>query len=91
VQRARRIRHPPVHERQLGAPSERPSTLRPVERLAIDLQRSVGNAARVSHSDDEVTVDFLADVPQGVRGPDLYARVTLDAASGEVLEVLAGS
>jgi hypothetical protein len=36
-------------------------------------------------------VEFGYENPPGVRGPDFEARVTLDADTGEVVEVLAGS
>ena len=45
----------------------------------------------VAYQDDQAIVTFVCILPPGTRGPDYDAQVTMDACSGEVLEVLAGS
>jgi hypothetical protein len=45
----------------------------------------------VEETDGSILVRFLATNPPGIRGPDFHAQVTLDAETGETLEVLAGS
>lgn len=41
--------------------------------------------------DGTVVVVFPTDLPPGVRGADYHARVTLDAVTGEVIDILGGS
>jgi len=51
-----------------------------------------GNAeVRITADDDRVVVEFPRRNAPGERGPDYEARVTLDARTGEVLEILGGS
>ncbi len=40
---------------------------------------------------ERYVVIFERNDPPGVRGPDYDAKVTIDARSGEVLEILGGS
>lgn len=47
--------------------------------------------AEVHREDGTVVVVFPTDLPPGVRGPDYHARVTLDAVTGEVIDILGGS
>lgn len=67
---------------------------------AIDIARAASQGVlevplnapvEVEEADDALVVSFLAQNPPGVRGPDFHARVRLDAESGEVLEIVAGS
>lgn len=46
---------------------------------------------RVEWADNQVIVTFEVINPPGVRGPDFSAQVTIDAYTGEVLEILAGA
>jgi hypothetical protein len=46
---------------------------------------------RVSDDGDRIVVEFTRRNAPGERGPDYEARVTLDARSGQVIEVLGGS
>lgn len=45
---------------------------------------------RVTNEAGVVVVVFATDLPEGVRGPDYHARVTLDAETGDVIDVLGG-
>lgn len=44
----------------------------------------------IARHDDEIVVTFERDNPPGVRGADFDAQVTLDAYTGEVIEILGG-
>jgi uncharacterized membrane protein YkoI len=50
-----------------------------------------GGEVRVENEDDRVVVEFVRRNAPGERGPDYEARVTLDARTGEVLDILGGS
>ncbi len=41
--------------------------------------------------DDQYIVTFVMVLPPGTRGPDFSAQVTIDADSGDVLDILAGA
>ena len=43
---------------------------------------------RISEADGKVTVIFVQELPPGALGGDYHAKVTLDATSGEVMEIL---
>ncbi|MCW1914889.1 hypothetical protein OJ996_14975 [Luteolibacter sp. GHJ8] len=43
---------------------------------------------RVSEANGKVTVIFVQELPPGALGGDYHAKVTLDATSGEVIEIL---
>lgn len=45
----------------------------------------------VELKNDQYIVVFVCIWPPGTRGPDFSARVTIDAHSGRVLEILAGA
>jgi hypothetical protein len=45
---------------------------------------------RVEFAGGRCVVTFPTDLPKGTRGADWHARVTLDARTGAVLEVLGG-
>jgi len=49
------------------------------------------NLVTVTLEGDRYIVTFERDNPPGVRGPDYDAKVTIDAESGDVLEILGGS
>lgn len=66
---------------------------------AIDLARQActnrvaippGVVPAVERSGDRVVVTFPTTLAPGTRGADYHARVTLDAASGRVIEILGG-
>jgi len=70
------------------------------ETRAIELARAAcagkaeipaGVRPRVSLADGKYVVVFPADLPPGTRGADYHAKVTLDAKTGAVIEVLGGS
>lgn len=46
---------------------------------------------RVEWADNQYIVTFEVILPPGVRGPDFSAQVTIDANTGEVIEILAGA
>ena len=50
-----------------------------------------GGPVSVNRQGDTVVVEFGCDLPPGTRGPDYDARVTLDANSGAVREILGAS
>lgn len=50
-----------------------------------------GGPVSVNRQGDTVVVEFGCDLPPGTRGPDYDARVTLDAKSGAVREILGAS
>lgn len=43
---------------------------------------------RVSEADGKVTVIFVQELPPGALGGDYHAKVTMNATSGEVIEIL---
>ncbi len=45
----------------------------------------------VELKNERYIVTFVCVWPPGTRGPDFSARVTIDAPSGRVLEILAGA
>jgi hypothetical protein len=45
----------------------------------------------VRRDEDEVVVTWPTNHPVGVRGADFHAQVTIDAATGEVKQVLGGA
>ncbi len=70
----------------------------PAEALAIATEAIAGNVEHrpdepieVVRRDDRYVVTFVHVNPPGVRGANYDARVTIDAESGEVTEILAGS
>jgi hypothetical protein len=67
---------------------------------AVELARRALEGKLEVHEGEPVTMDvpegrvvvtFIHVNPRLMPGPDYDARVTLDAATGEVLEILAGS
>lgn len=50
-----------------------------------------GAGVRVKEDNGRIVVEFARHNAPGERGPDYEARVTLDAQTGEVLEILGGS
>ena len=50
-----------------------------------------GAPVDVQLADGRYTVVFTHILPPGTRGPDYDARVTIEASSGKVLEILGGS
>ena len=46
--------------------------------------------AEVERRGERYVVTFPITLPPGVRGADYHARVTIDASSGAVLEILGG-
>lgn len=61
------------------------------EAIRGHVELSEGGEIRVEVEDERVIVEFRRPLVPGERGPDYDARVTLDAMSGEVLDILGGS
>ncbi len=55
------------------------------------MQIDLANPIEVRLLDGRYIVTFVHSNPPGVRGPDYDARVTLDVATGNVLEILGAS
>ena len=54
----------------------------------VDLPRDA--RANVERRGDRYVVTFPVTLPPGVRGADYHARVTVDAVTGKVVEILGG-
>ncbi len=50
-----------------------------------------GGEVRIEEGDAHLVVEFVRPRTPGERGPDYEARVTVDARTGEVLDILGGS
>lgn len=74
---------PPIDEREA----------RRLARAAVDglVEVDDGGPVTVERRGQHWVVEFERVNPPGVRGPDFDARVTLDARTGEVVEILGGS
>jgi hypothetical protein len=59
--------------------------------IAHAVDRSRGGPVRIDVEPGRYVVTFNRSDPPGFRGPDYDARVVIDAATGEVLEVLVAS
>jgi uncharacterized membrane protein YkoI len=55
------------------------------------LTLSEGADVRIEEEDDRIVVEFGSPTPPGQRGPDYEARVTVNAQTGEVIDILGGS
>lgn len=61
------------------------------EAVAGHVTLTEGAGVSVENEDDRIVVEFARHNEPGERGPDYEARVTLDARTGEVLDILGGS
>lgn len=59
--------------------------------IAGTVARQAGSPVEVTRSAGRVTVTFVHTTPAHMLGADYDARVCIDAATGEVLQVLLGS
>jgi uncharacterized membrane protein YkoI len=59
------------------------------EKIKDDLVIPPECKAEISLRDDKYVITYPFRLAPGWRGPDYHAKVTLDARTGEVLEVLA--
>jgi uncharacterized membrane protein YkoI len=50
-----------------------------------------GNPVNVELIDGRYVVTFPTNLPKGIRGASYYAKVTINAKTGEVIEILGGS
>lgn len=87
----RRRRSAPIPEVELGETISDEQAVAAARAAVAGTVEISGGPVSVSRRGDTVVVEFGCDLPPGTRGPDYDARVTLDAKTGTVREILGSS